>query len=245
MMEQRGTERIPRRDDQQPGRCRRFPYPADCHYRPVWPTVTSLRAEWPQRPYHRGLVALDVDDVNALAKTGAQIRQWVMEPSSRPVSTARSARAFAALANGNDNLAVAVRFLHTAEDLRTLRSPASRKPSSISQRGQWRSAQQSLRLPFQRPSAAPPTACTRARSQAGRLVRRRAAHGPFEAGTGDVHPRTPNPASATWSSSRRCLAGRNRGSRRGEPTSEFVHKPTWKPGVRPSCAATWATRRSR
>lgn len=28
---------------------------------------------------HAALDALDVDDVNALAKTGAQIRQWVME----------------------------------------------------------------------------------------------------------------------------------------------------------------------
>jgi pyruvate,water dikinase len=37
------------------------------------------RTERPERQIHAALDALDVDDVNALAKTGAQIRQWIME----------------------------------------------------------------------------------------------------------------------------------------------------------------------
>ncbi|MFU4909290.1 phosphoenolpyruvate synthase [Pseudomonas aeruginosa] len=63
------------------------------------------------------LDALDVDDVNALAKTGAQIRQWVMEAEFPARLDSEIRQAFAALANGNDNLAVAVRSSATAEDL--------------------------------------------------------------------------------------------------------------------------------
>ena len=66
---------------------------------------------------HAALDALDVDDVNALAKTGAQIRQWVMEAESPARLDSEIRQAFAALANGNDNLAVAVRSSATAEDL--------------------------------------------------------------------------------------------------------------------------------
>ncbi|MEQ9728125.1 phosphoenolpyruvate synthase [Pseudomonas sp. WHRI 8822A] len=66
---------------------------------------------------HEALDALDVDDVNALAKTGAQIRQWVMD-AEFPVELNEQIRtAFAAMANGNDNMAVAVRSSATAEDL--------------------------------------------------------------------------------------------------------------------------------
>lgn len=66
---------------------------------------------------HAALDALDVDDVNALAKTGAQIRQWVMEAEFPARLDSEIRQAFAALANGNDNLSVAVRSSATAEDL--------------------------------------------------------------------------------------------------------------------------------
>ncbi|NTS91587.1 phosphoenolpyruvate synthase [Pseudomonas aeruginosa] len=66
---------------------------------------------------HAALDALDVDDVSALAKTGAQIRQWVMEAEFPARLDSEIRQAFAALANGNDNLAVAVRSSATAEDL--------------------------------------------------------------------------------------------------------------------------------
>ncbi|WP_447439077.1 phosphoenolpyruvate synthase [Pseudomonas aeruginosa] len=66
---------------------------------------------------HAALDVLDVDDVNALAKTGAQIRQWVMEAEFPARLDSEIRQAFAALANGNDNLAVAVRSSATAEDL--------------------------------------------------------------------------------------------------------------------------------
>ncbi|PRB77146.1 phosphoenolpyruvate synthase [Pseudomonas sp. MYb185] len=63
------------------------------------------------------LDALDVDDVNALARTGAQIRQWVMD-AEFPAALDQAIRdAFAELSAGNDNLAVAVRSSATAEDL--------------------------------------------------------------------------------------------------------------------------------
>jgi len=66
---------------------------------------------------HAALDALDVDDVNALAKTGAQIRQWVMEAEFPARLDAEIRTAFAEMANGNDNMAVAVRSSATAEDL--------------------------------------------------------------------------------------------------------------------------------
>ncbi|TBU97637.1 phosphoenolpyruvate synthase [Phytopseudomonas dryadis] len=66
---------------------------------------------------HAALDALDVDDVNALAKTGAQIRQWVMEAQFPAELDAQIRTAFAAMAGGNDNIAVAVRSSATAEDL--------------------------------------------------------------------------------------------------------------------------------
>ncbi|MCA4130728.1 phosphoenolpyruvate synthase, partial [Pseudomonas aeruginosa] len=48
---------------------------------------------------------------------GAQIRQWVMEAEFPARLDSEIRQAFAALANGNDNLAVAVRSSATAEDL--------------------------------------------------------------------------------------------------------------------------------
>ncbi len=66
---------------------------------------------------HAALDALDVDDVNALAKTGAQIRQWIMEAEFPERLNTEIRQAFAVMANGNENMAVAVRSSATAEDL--------------------------------------------------------------------------------------------------------------------------------
>lgn len=63
------------------------------------------------------LTALDVDDVNALAKTGADVRRWVLEaPLPEKLNDALE-QAYIRLLDGNDNMAVAVRSSATAEDL--------------------------------------------------------------------------------------------------------------------------------
>ena len=66
---------------------------------------------------HAALDALDVDDVNALVKTGAQIRQWVMDAEFPARLDAEIRTAFAEMSQGNPNMAVAVRSSATAEDL--------------------------------------------------------------------------------------------------------------------------------
>ncbi|MBE7926492.1 phosphoenolpyruvate synthase [Pseudomonas saudiphocaensis] len=66
---------------------------------------------------HAMLDALDVDDVNALAKAGAQIRSWIMSAEFPAQLDADIRAAFAEMSAGNDNLAVAVRSSATAEDL--------------------------------------------------------------------------------------------------------------------------------
>ena len=66
---------------------------------------------------HAALDALDVDDVNALARTGAQIRQWVMEAEFPERLNSEIRTAFEAMSAGNPNMAVAVRSSATAEDL--------------------------------------------------------------------------------------------------------------------------------
>jgi pyruvate,water dikinase len=63
------------------------------------------------------LNALDVEDVNALAKTGAEIRSWVNNAIFSPELEAAVAAAFETLQDGNAALAVAVRSSATAEDL--------------------------------------------------------------------------------------------------------------------------------
>ncbi len=65
----------------------------------------------------QALESLDVEDINALAKTGAQIRQWVLQtPFPAGLETA-IAEAFSQLQGGNKDLSVAVRSSATAEDL--------------------------------------------------------------------------------------------------------------------------------
>lgn len=60
---------------------------------------------------------LDVDDVSALTKTGAQIRSWILETPFPPALEESLEKAYAQLQNGNENLKVAVRSSATAEDL--------------------------------------------------------------------------------------------------------------------------------
>jgi len=63
------------------------------------------------------LAALNVDDVIALAETGAKIRQWIVDTPLTPELEQEVRTAFAALSNGNPEIAVAVRSSATAEDL--------------------------------------------------------------------------------------------------------------------------------
>ncbi|MCK5893797.1 MAG: phosphoenolpyruvate synthase [Endozoicomonadaceae bacterium] len=63
------------------------------------------------------LDTLDVDDLHALAKTGTQIRQWVIDEPFQPALKDAISTAFVSLQNGNDHLSVAVRSSATAEDL--------------------------------------------------------------------------------------------------------------------------------
>ena len=63
------------------------------------------------------LADLNVEDVNALASAGSDIRQWILE-SPFPKSLEDDVRQFfAELQDGNESLAVAVRSSATAEDL--------------------------------------------------------------------------------------------------------------------------------
>ncbi|SDU05264.1 phosphoenolpyruvate synthase [Pseudomonas pohangensis] len=66
---------------------------------------------------HEALDALDVDDVNALAKTGAKIRQSIMDAEFPEQLNADIRSAFAEMSAGNEHMAVAVRSSATAEDL--------------------------------------------------------------------------------------------------------------------------------
>ncbi|MEM7081857.1 MAG: phosphoenolpyruvate synthase [Pseudomonadota bacterium] len=62
------------------------------------------------------LDTLDVDDLEALANTGAKIRNWIMETPFPPALDAAIRNSFASLSGGHD-IAVAVRSSATAEDL--------------------------------------------------------------------------------------------------------------------------------
>jgi pyruvate,water dikinase len=63
------------------------------------------------------LEQLNVDDVNALAVTGAKIRQWIVDTPLTKELEQEVREAFTALSNGNPDIAVAVRSSATAEDL--------------------------------------------------------------------------------------------------------------------------------
>jgi len=63
------------------------------------------------------LDALDVEDVKALAKTGAEIRQWILEAPLPEALELEVKEKFAEMQNGDLELPVAVRSSATAEDL--------------------------------------------------------------------------------------------------------------------------------
>ncbi|CAM4035663.1 phosphoenolpyruvate synthase [Vreelandella rituensis] len=63
------------------------------------------------------LSRLDVDDVKALAKVGAEIRQWVIDTPLPPTFEAALRDAYGKLQTQHPNLKVAVRSSATAEDL--------------------------------------------------------------------------------------------------------------------------------
>jgi pyruvate,water dikinase len=65
---------------------------------------------------HGALDHLDVDDVEALAETGHQIRSWIRETPLQPRLQEEIVGAWTAMADGKD-IAVAVRSSATAEDL--------------------------------------------------------------------------------------------------------------------------------
>ena len=66
---------------------------------------------------NEALKALDVDDVVALAKTGEEIRKWVVDAPFQPELEAAIRDAYEQLGEGNAQLPVAVRSSATAEDL--------------------------------------------------------------------------------------------------------------------------------
>src|SRR5208282_2857571 len=61
------------------------------------------------------LAALDVDDVEALAATGAQIREWILATPFPEALEREVVKAWTAM--GGESIAVAVRSSATAEDL--------------------------------------------------------------------------------------------------------------------------------
>lgn len=66
---------------------------------------------------HDELDSLDVDDVNALAKTGAQIRQWIIDEPFQPALEQAIRDTYHSMSRELPNVAVAVRSSATAEDL--------------------------------------------------------------------------------------------------------------------------------
>ena len=66
---------------------------------------------------NKSLVALDVGDVNALAKTGAEIRSWIVNTPFQPELDQAIELAFATMTASHTDMKVAVRSSATAEDL--------------------------------------------------------------------------------------------------------------------------------
>ncbi|RZO82106.1 MAG: phosphoenolpyruvate synthase [Litorivicinaceae bacterium] len=63
------------------------------------------------------LAVLDIDDVNALAKTGAEIRSWIISTPFQPALDQAIEATFAMMIADNPSMKVAVRSSATAEDL--------------------------------------------------------------------------------------------------------------------------------
>ena len=66
---------------------------------------------------NQALAVLDVDDVNALAKTGAEIRSWIISTPFQPALDQAIEATFAMMIADNPSMKVAVRSSATAEDL--------------------------------------------------------------------------------------------------------------------------------
>jgi pyruvate,water dikinase len=66
---------------------------------------------------NQALGQLDVDDVNALAKTGAEIRSWIIETPFQPALDQALEDAYATMTRDNAAMKLAVRSSATAEDL--------------------------------------------------------------------------------------------------------------------------------
>ena len=66
---------------------------------------------------NKALAALDVGDVNALAKTGAEIRSWIINTPFQPELDQAIELAFAIMTASHTDMKVAVRSSATAEDL--------------------------------------------------------------------------------------------------------------------------------
>ena len=66
---------------------------------------------------NKALAALDVGDVNALAKTGAEIRSWIINTPFQPELDQAIGLAFATMTASHTDMKVAVRSSATAEDL--------------------------------------------------------------------------------------------------------------------------------
>ena len=66
---------------------------------------------------NQALAVLDVDDVNALAKTGAEIRSWIINTPFQPALDQAIEATFAMMIADNPSMKVAVRSSATAEDL--------------------------------------------------------------------------------------------------------------------------------
>lgn len=66
---------------------------------------------------NQALAVLDIDDVNALAKTGAEIRSWIINTPFQPALDQAIEATFAMMIADNPSMKVAVRSSATAEDL--------------------------------------------------------------------------------------------------------------------------------
>ena len=66
---------------------------------------------------NQSLAALDVDNVNTLSETGAEIRSWIIDTPFQPALDQAIEAAFAKMTADNSGMKVAVRSSATAEDL--------------------------------------------------------------------------------------------------------------------------------
>jgi len=73
------------------------------------------------------LDSLDINDVNELARVGAEIRQWVIDTPFPDALECALKEAYSTMLNGNDKMAVAVRSLQRRKTCQTRPLLGSRK----------------------------------------------------------------------------------------------------------------------